>query len=112
MAEERAAGTGMLELAAAMIASALVGAPLVVALVVRMLLFSLNPRGIELPGYDAEVVFAFVATFTLALVAVVLVLRGLRARVDRQALRIPYMILAVQVAIGAVAATVLLFTPR
>jgi hypothetical protein len=44
---------------------------------------------------------------------VLLVFHRLRSSTeDRQAMRIPYVILALQIAIGAVGATVLLFTPR
>jgi hypothetical protein len=105
-AERQEPGTGRLELAAALIASAVVGAPLVVALVARMLL----AVG---PGADTTAVVVFSVAFVLAVVAVSLVFHRLRSRAeDRQALRVPYLILALQMAIGAVGATVLLFTPR
>jgi hypothetical protein len=105
-AERQEPGTGRLELAAALIASAVIGAPLIVALVARMLL----PAG---PGADTAAVAVFIGAFVLAVVAVLLVFHRLRSSTeDRQALRIPYLILALQIAIGAVGATVLLFTPR
>lgn len=96
---------------AAMVASAVVVGPLVIAVVARMLLFAINPRGLELPGYELEVAVVFAMAFALAVLAVALVFRRLSAVAGRQALRIPSMVLAVQVAGGAVAATVLLFTP-
>jgi hypothetical protein len=106
-AERQEPGTGRLELAAALIPSAVVGAPLIVALVARMLMLSAGAPA------DAVAVLVFAGAFALGVLAVVLVFHRLRSRAeDRQALRVPYMILAVQIAIGAVAAMVLLFTPR
>jgi hypothetical protein len=104
-------GAGMLEVAASMLASALVGAPLFVAVVVRMVLFVADPGGALAHGHVLPIVFAFAATFAVALIAAVVVLRRLRAQAGRIALRVPFMILVVQIVIGVAVTTALVFTP-
>lgn len=112
MTEAPRPDTSMLQVVAAMLASSLVGVPLFVAVDVRMVLYAINPRGLEGTGYELEIVFAFAATFAGALVATVIVLRRLRTRAgDRAVLRIPFMVLFAQILIGVAVVTALIFTP-
>lgn len=117
MAEEPPPDTSMLQVAAALLASSVIGAPLVIATAVQTILSAINPRGIDVshPGaYEFEVAGAFALAAAGAIVAVSLVLSRLRSRAGssaRAVLRVPYMILALQIAFAAVAFTLFLFGP-
>ncbi len=116
MTEAPAVDTSRLQLAAALLASSVIGAPLVIAAAVRLVLSTVDPRGIDAShpaGYEVEAAVAFALAFAGAIVAVSLVLSRLRARAESRAvLRVPYLILALQVAFAAVASSLLLFLPR
>lgn len=104
-----------LHVAAAMLASSVIGAPLVIAGAVRLVLATINPRGLDLGdplAYAPEVAATFFAAAALAIVAVVIVLSRLkRLAADRAVLRVPYLVLATQIAFAAVTLTLSLFTP-
>jgi len=116
MTEEPRPDTSMLELAAALLASSVIGAPLVIAAAAQTILSTINPRGIDVShpaAYELEIVVAFALAVAGAIVAVSLVLVRLRARAETRAvLRVPYMILALQIVFAAAALTLFLFTPR
>ena len=114
--EEQRPDTGRLQLAAALLASSVIGAPLVIAMAVQVVVYTINPRGIDvsaLSGYQAEITAVFGVALVGAFVAVAIVLSRLKAQAEsRDVLRVPYMILTLQIAFGAVAVALLLFTPR
>ena len=115
MADEVPPDTGRLQLAAALLASSVIGAPIVIATAARTILSTINPRGIDVShpsayGLEVGVVFALAAGG--AIIAVALVLSRLKARAETRAvLRVPYMILALQIAFAVVAITLFLFGP-
>lgn len=115
MSQQPAPDTSLLQLAAALLASSVIGAPLVIATAVQTILSAINPRGLDVahPGaYEFEIAGAFALSATGAIVAVSLVLSRLRARAESRAvLRVPYMILALQIAFAVVAFTLFLFGP-
>ena len=119
MAEEPRPDTSMLQLAAALLASSVIGAPLVIATAVQTILAAINPRGIDVShpaAYEFEVGGAFALAAAGAIVAVSLVLSRLKARAGspaeaRAVVRVPYMILALQIAFAAVAFALFLFGP-
>jgi hypothetical protein len=115
MTEEKAPDTSRLQLAAALLASSVIGAPLVIATAVQTILFTINPRdlGVSHPlAYAAEIGGAFALSALGAIVAVAIVLSRLRGRTgSRAVLRVPYMILALQIAFAAVAFALFLLTP-
>jgi len=114
MTEEPRPDTSKLELAAALLASSVIGAPLVIATAVQTILSAINPRGIDVShpaAYELEIGGAFALAAAGAIVAVSLVLARLRARAETRAvLRVPYMILALQIAFAVVAFTLFLFS--
>jgi len=116
MADEHAPDTSRLEVAAALLASSVIGAPLVIATAVQTILVTINPRGIDVShpaAYELEVGAAFALAAAGAILAVSLVLVRLRSRAETRAvLRVPYLILALQIAFAVVAFTLFLFTPR
>jgi hypothetical protein len=116
MTDEPAPDTSKLQLAAALLASSVIGAPLVIASAVQLVLSTVNPRGIDVShpaAYEFEIAGAFALAAAGAIVAVALVLARLRSRAESRAvLRVPYMILALQIAFAAVAFALFLFSPR
>jgi hypothetical protein len=116
MADEVPPDTSKLQLAAALLASSVIGAPLVIATAVQTILSSINPRGIDVShpaAYEFEIAGAFALAAAGSIVAVSIVLARLRARADsRDVLRVPYMILALQIAFAAVAFALFLFSGR
>jgi hypothetical protein len=114
--EKPRAVTGRLQLAAALLASSVIGAPVVIATAARTVFYSINPQGIDVShpaAYMAEVTVVFLAALVGAIVAVAIVLSRLKAQAEsRDVLRVPYMILALQIAFGAVSVALFLFTPR
>jgi hypothetical protein len=115
MADEVPPDTSKLQLAAALLASSVIGAPLVIATAVQTILSAINPRGIDVShpaAYEFEIAGAFALAAAGSIVAVSIVLARLRARDSRDALRVPYMILALQIAFAAVAFALFLFSGR
>jgi hypothetical protein len=116
MTDEPAPDTSKLQLAAALLASSVIGAPVVIASAVQLVLTTINPRGIDVShpaAYELEIAGAFALAAAGAIVAVALVLARLRSRAESRAvLRVPYMILALQIAFAAVAFALFLFSPR
>lgn len=115
MTAEDPPDTSKLQLAAALLASSVIGAPLVIATAVQTILFTINPRelGVSHPlAYAAEIGGAFAVSALGATVAVAIVLNRLKARAESPAvLRVPYMILALQIAFAVVAFALFMFTP-
>jgi len=99
--------TARLQLAATLLASSVIGAPLVIGTAVQTVLFSINPRGLDLTrlsAYEVEIGAAFAASFVGAVVAVVIVFRRLAAAAGtRQVLRIPYAVLLAQIVFAVLA---------
>lgn len=115
MDEEAPPDTSKLQLAAALLASSVIGAPLVIATAVRLILSTINPRGIDAAhpaAYELEAGLAFALAAAAAIIAVSLVLVRLRSQAGSSALlRVSYMILAIQIAFAVVAFTLFLFSP-
>ncbi len=115
MPEADPPGTDRLQLAAALLASSVIGAPVVIATAAQTILFTINPRGIDVThplAYSAEVTAVLVVGVIGALIAVALVLSRLRAQAESRAvLRVPYMILALQIAFAVVAFALFLQAP-
>jgi hypothetical protein len=109
-------GTDRLQLAAALLASSVIGAPVVIATAVQTVLYTINPSGIDVThplAYAAELTAVLVIAVVGAVIAVALVLSRLKKQAgSRDVLRVPYMILALQVAFAVVAFTLFVFTPR
>jgi hypothetical protein len=89
-----------LQLAAALLASSVLGAPLVIAAAVRAVLLGIDPEA----DHAAVIGVAAVVAFAGAIVAVALVFSRLAAQPDaRETLRVPYMILLAQLVLGSIA---------
>jgi hypothetical protein len=107
--------TSKLQLAAALIASSVIGAPLVIATAVQTILFTINPRGIDVShpaAYELEIGLAFALAAAGAVIAVAIVLSRLQQRAETRAvLRVPFMILALQIGFAVVAIALFLMSP-
>ncbi len=103
MTEADPPGTDRLQLAAALLASSVIGAPLMIAGAASM---AMGDRATWM-----VVALTFIAGFAGAMIAVALVLARLARRPDaRQVLRLPYMILLVQLVFGALAGATFLLS--
>ncbi len=115
MTEADPPGTDRLQLAAALLASSVIGAPVVIATAAQTVLYTINPRGIDVTrplAYAAELAAVLVIAIIGAVIAVALVLSRLRAHArSRAVLRVPFMILALQIAFAVMAFALFLFTP-
>ncbi len=115
MADEVPPDTGRLELAVALLASSVIGAPVVIATAAQTVLYAINPRRIDVSvrsAYEAELFAVFMVALIGAIIAVAILLSRLKAQAESRAvLRVPYMILALQIGFGAVAFALFLFTP-
>jgi hypothetical protein len=114
MAEEPRPDTSMLEVAAALLASSVIGAPLVIASAVQAVMFSLAMPAVTSSGLvlSQPALGAFVLAFAGAVIAVALVFSRLRARAESRAvLRVPYMVLALQIAFAVIAIALAALTP-
>lgn len=113
MTEQPAPDAGTLRTAATVLAASAIGAPLLVLLLTRAVLFQLDPRGIarvDPAAYEVEMWVAggIAAAVMAAAIARVFALLGRR---DRAALRYPALVVQLQLGITIAALALVLLTP-
>ena len=113
MSDDAPRETTGLRTAAFVLASAVIGGPLIALLLTRAILWQLNPRGLDLrdpASYEVEVWIPSAVIAAVLVIAVAVVFSRL-ARSDRPALRYPALVLQLQVGIAIAAVALLLLTP-
>jgi hypothetical protein len=104
---------GRLQLAATLLASSVLGAPLVIASAVQAVLFTTSTPAVATPGIVVApvAIAAFAAAFAAALGAVGLVFSRLAAAHTRSVLRVPLMVLLTQLVLGVLVIALAALTP-